>query len=88
MAKSKKQKKVRVKRERDLVPQRVRKAKRCLKSSGIKGLTTFLEHYPELKRNKFVQGLVEVGQQRAREKNQRRLDRLARIGERQVELAL
>jgi hypothetical protein len=42
----------------DMVHQKIKKAKRCLQSSGKRGLDAFLGHYPEIKQNKVVQGLI------------------------------
>lgn len=42
----------------DITYQKVKKARRCLRSSGKRGLDTFLGQHPEIKQNKTVQGLI------------------------------
>ena len=42
----------------DIVFQKIKKARRCLQSSGKRGLDTFLAHNTEIRQNKTVQGLI------------------------------
>lgn len=42
----------------DITFQKIKKARRCLQSSGKRGLDAFLGHHPDIKQNKVVQGLI------------------------------
>ena len=42
----------------DITFQKIKKARRCLQSSGKRGLDTFLAHNTEIRQNKTVQGLI------------------------------
>ena len=42
----------------DMIYQKIKKARRCLKSSGKRGLDAFLAHNTEIRQNKEVQVLI------------------------------
>lgn len=53
-----------VKKQRDLTKQNVRKAKRALRSAGPTGLFNFLDQHPEIRTNRHVMPLRRVAEER------------------------
>ncbi len=49
---------VKVKKGPDLTFQKIKKARRCLQSSGKRGLDAFLKHHPDVKDNNEIQRLL------------------------------